>query len=183
VAINIVMPSALRSRMTASTSPTSSGSSALVTSSSSSARGCVASARHDRHALLLAAGEPVGVLVLAAAEPEAREQLAPALARLLARHALGAVGSTDGSVITSPSRDVAVVDLLQQVDTPQQRRLARARGADQRHRLVLVHRQVDPTQDLGLAVGLGDAADLEHWPAHRRCIRSTTRASGTVTHR
>ena len=89
---------------------------------------------HDRHALLLAAREPVGALVLAPAEPEPRQQLAAALARLLAaaspcartgpsatlsstdmwgnrlkawktmpsRRRM-AVGSTLGSVITSPS--------------------------------------------------------------------------------
>ena len=76
VAISIVMPSALSSLIAASTSPTSSGSSALVTSSSSSARGRVGERAGDRDALLLAAGEPVGVLVLAPGEPEAREQLA-----------------------------------------------------------------------------------------------------------
>ena len=37
--------------------------------------------------------------------------------------------------------DVAVVDLLEQVDAAQQRRLARARGADQRDRLVLADRR------------------------------------------
>ena len=39
----------------------------------------------DRHALLLAAREPVGVLVLAARQPEAGEQLAGARLRLGAR--------------------------------------------------------------------------------------------------
>ena len=57
--------------------------------------------------------------------------------------------------------DVAVVDLLQQVDAAQQGGLARARGADQRHRLVLGDLQVDAAQHLALAEGLGHAADLE----------------------
>ena len=92
-------------------------------------------------------------------------------------------------------QDVAVVDVVEQVDAAQQRRLAGAGGADQRDRLVLADLEVDPAQHLGLAVGLGDALDLEHDLAHagatsgpraRRvpaCIRSTIRASGTVTHR
>ena len=63
--------------------------------------------------------------------------------------------------------DVAVVDLLEQVDAAQQRRLARARGADQRDRLVLADRQVDPAQHLALAVVLRDAAQLEDG-GHRR---------------
>ena len=71
-------------------------------------------------------------------------------------------------------QDVAVVDLLEQIDAAQQRRLARAGGADQRDGLVLVHLQVDPAQHLGVAVGLRDAADLEHG-GHGcgSCIRST----------
>ena len=58
--------------------------------------------------------------------------------------------------------DVAVVDLLQQVDAAQQGRLARAGGADQRHRFVFADGEVDAAQDLALAKGLGDAAHLEH---------------------
>jgi hypothetical protein len=86
--------------------------------------------------------------------------------------------------------DVAVVDLLEQVDAAQQRRLARARGADQGHRFVLAHGEVDPPQHLALAEGLGHPPHLEHdlagGRAHRTTpsgppMRSTTRASGTVT--
>ena len=84
--------------------------------------------------------------------------------------------------------DVAVVDLLEQVDAPQQRRLAGSRGADQGNRLVLADRQIDPAQDLALAERLRHLADLEDrrlggvhrtpplWPPSR----STRRASGTV---
>ena len=82
--------------------------------------------------------------------------------------------------------DVAVVDLLQQVDAAQQRRLARAGGADQRDRVVLGHGEVDPAQHGALAVRLRDAADLEDGRAHRRRFlsqRSSSSASGTVTHR
>jgi hypothetical protein len=49
---------------------------------------------------------------------------------------------------------VAVVDLLEQVDAAQQRRLARARRADDRHCPVLAHLEVDAAQHLPLAVGL-----------------------------
>ena len=60
-----------------STSATSSGSSALVTSSSSISSGLHRERAHDRDALLLPAGEPVGVVVAPARrEPEALEQLA-----------------------------------------------------------------------------------------------------------
>jgi hypothetical protein len=74
---------------------------------------------------------------------------------------------------------VAVVDLLQQVDASQQRRLARAGRADQRDGVVLGHLEVDTAQDLGVAVRLGrHPADLEdggHW---RSCSLSTTRRLG-----
>ena len=66
----MVMPWSFSSRIRASTSPTSSGSSARVTSSSSSSRGSLASARDDRHPLLLAAGEPVGVLAGLLGQPD-----------------------------------------------------------------------------------------------------------------
>jgi len=85
-------------------------------------------------------------------------------------------------------QDVAVVDLLQQVDAAQHRRLARARGADHRHRLVLGDGQVDPVEHLQLAERLGDAAQLQHRrAAHRRALRrsqrSSNRAIGIVTQR
>ena len=55
-----------------STSPTSSGSSAAVISSSSSSVGCGAQRADQRGPLLLAAGQPVGVLVGLVGEPELR---------------------------------------------------------------------------------------------------------------
>ena len=120
--------------MTARTSPTSSGSSALGDLVEQQRAGLGGQRADDRHPLLLAAGQPVGVLVLPASEAEPLEQLPRALARLRARQAWArtgpsatlsstdmcgkrlklwktmpsrrriAVGSTEGSVITSPSR-------------------------------------------------------------------------------
>jgi len=58
--------------ITFSTSPTISGSSAEVGSSNSMTAGCIASAPRDRHALLLAAGEPcrrIGRLLVGEADP------------------------------------------------------------------------------------------------------------------
>ena len=75
VAITIVIPPAASSRITSSTSATSSGSSALVTSSSSISSGLHRERAHDRDALLLAAGEPVRVVVALVGETEALEQL------------------------------------------------------------------------------------------------------------
>ena len=83
--------------------------------------------------------------------------------------------------------DVAVVDLLEQVHAAQQRRLAGPARADQGDRLVRAHLEVDAAQDVRLAVGLGDAARLQHGRAHRaallRSMRSSRRASGMVTSR
>ena len=53
--------------------------------------------------------------------------------------------------------DPAGVDPLEQVDAAEQRRLARARRADQAHDLVLRDREVDPAQDLVPAERLADA--------------------------
>ena len=170
----------------------------------------------DRDALLLAAGEPVGMLVLAPLEPEARQQLARVRLGLGAALAVAAhrgehdvlehaqvreeVERLEDHAEPAPDRDrldagvgdhlaveqhVAVVDLLQQVDAAQQRRLARSRRADQRDRRVLGDLEVDAAQHRALAVGLRDAADLEHG-GHRRRVRSqrsSSRASGTVTQR
>jgi hypothetical protein len=81
--------------------------------------------------------------------------------------------------------DVAVVDLLQQVDAAQQRRLAGPGRADQRDGRVLRDGQVDPAQHGPLAVRLGHALDVEHrrHRRRRRSQRSSSRASGTVTQR
>ncbi len=123
----------------------------------------------DRHALLLAAGEPVRVGVGEAGQPDPAQQLAGALvglarpaprappagrARRSAARSCAGTGCTPGR--RSPSgagpaaasaarvgdvdavqQDLAVVDLLQQVDAAQQGRLPRAGGADQRDDLVL----------------------------------------------
>jgi hypothetical protein len=64
--------------------------------------------------------------------------------------------------------DVTVVDVLQQVDAAQQRRLARTRCADERDRLVLGDQQVDAahgdeapnlTERLGRPASVGRAVD------------------------
>jgi hypothetical protein len=89
---------------------------------------------------------------------------------------------------------VAVVDLVEQVDAAQQRRLARPGRSDQRDRLVLGDGEVDAAEDRRVAVGLSHALHLEDRRGHacaspprrmrlRACIRSTIRASGTVTSR
>jgi hypothetical protein len=170
----------------------------------------------DRDALLLAAREPVGVVVLAPLEPEAVEQLARAPLGLGAALAMAAhrrerdvlergqvreeVERLEHHPEPAAHRDrlhrrvgdhlavqqhVAVVDLLEQVDAAQQRRLARPRGADQRDGRVLGDLEVDPAQHRPLAVRLRDAADLEHGAHSRRdrSQRSSSRASGTVTQR
>ena len=64
--------------------------------------------------------------------------------------------------------DVSVVDLLQQVDAAQDRRLSRPRGADQRDGLMLGDSEVDPMQNLTLPEGLGHAGQLQDGLAHRR---------------
>ena len=72
--MTIVIPAAASSRMTSSTSATSSGSRALVISSSSSRSGLHRERPDDRDALLLAAGQAVGVLVALVGEAEPLEQ-------------------------------------------------------------------------------------------------------------
>ena len=85
--------------------------------------------------------------------------------------------------------DAALVDPLEQVDAAQQRRLARARRADQRNHLVLLDGEVDAAQHDVLAERLRHPFDGEcgHWPApasRRRRSRATSqsvnRASGIV---
>src|SRR5690606_10773882 len=62
--------------------------------------------------------------------------------------------------------DVAVVDLLEEVDRAQERRLARARGADQRDDLVGAHVEVDAVEHDVLAEGLADTAHAQQgWGA------------------
>jgi hypothetical protein len=180
------------------------------------ARGRVAKAR----AMLLAAGEAVGVVALAALQAEAGEQLAGPRFGLGARHAVP-LNQAEEHVVEdvqvreevvgleneaeaaahrhrvhggvgdhlAVQEDVAVVDLLEQVDAAQKRRLARPGGADQRDRLVFVDGEIDAAQDLELAEGLGDAPDLDdrlagaHERALPRSQRSSRRAHGIVTSR
>ena len=168
VASSIVTPSAFSSRTASSTSPTSSGSSALVTSSSSIARGRVGERPREGDALLLAARQLVGAVVLAAREPEAREHAARRVLGLL-RSTPWAADAAEDDVVDhvevgeevvgledqpeaaphidrvhrrvgdhlAVEEDVTVVDVLEEVDAAQQRRLARPGGADHRDGLVL----------------------------------------------
>ena len=103
-----------------------------------------------------------------------------------------AEAAADGDGVDRRVRDdlavdqhVAVVDLLQQVDAAQERRLARAGRADERDGAVLLHREVDAPQHRHVAVRLGDAAQLEHAsPRGPPALQDVDqRASGTVTHR
>ena len=174
----------------------------------------------DRHPLLLAAGEPVGRVLLAPGEPEAGEQRPGRLIGLLARDVVALLDPEQDVVDHVQVReevvgleherepaanrhgldrrvgdhlpveeDVAVVDVLQQVDAAQDRGLARAGGADQRHGLVLVNGQVDAVEHLPVAERLGDPGQLEHGGpltsrvALPRSQRSSRRAIGIVMHR
>src|SRR5438093_55939 len=97
--------------------------------------------------------------------------------------------------VDAPARDLdsldddpARVDGLEQVHAPQERRLARARGADQADDLVLGERELDAAQHLELAEALVQPLDeqrLAHRVAScRRRSRATSqsvkRASGIV---
>src|SRR5262249_31389609 len=79
----------------------------------------------------------------------------------------------------------------EEVDAPEQRRLARARGADERHDLVLGHLEVDAAEDLVAPERLRQPLDREPPPhaarapaCRRRRSRATSqsvkRASGIV---
>ena len=134
--------------------------------------------RDDRKALLLAAGETIGVVPGTVAETEALEHRQTLGASLRLEHSLRwtapritlsstlrcgnrlkawktmpsrrrtGTGSMPGTVMAlTVEQDVAVVDLLEQVHAAQQCRLTRPRCPDQRHRLMLVHDEVDATQD------------------------------------
>ena len=84
--------------------------------------------------------------------------------------------------------DVAAVQSLEQVDTAQQRRLARAGRADQADDAVLLDVERDPLQHLDVAEALRHLPQLDeaHWPnarsrSSRSAIRwSVKRASGIV---
>ncbi len=93
--------------------------------------------------------------------------------------------------------DAAGVDLLEQVDAAQQRRLPGSGGADQAHDLVLRDGQVDAAQDLEVVERLVQALDSERrrrapsvigrrrqLPLRSRAAsQSTKRASGIVSSR
>ena len=75
-----------------------------------------------------------------------------------------------------PDPDLARVEMRQAVDAAQQRGLAAAAGADQRHGLVRLDRQVDPVQDLPRPKTLRHSADvhlqrLRHTPFPQRFSR------------
>ena len=58
--------------------------------------------------------------------------------------------------------DLALVVLLEQVDAAQQRGLARAAGADDRHDFALADLEVDALEDLGRAEALVDVVRAQH---------------------
>ena len=65
------------------------------------------------------------------------------------------------SDLVAVHEDAAAVDRLEQVDAAQQRRLARAGGADQADDVVLGDIEVDAAQHLHLAEGLVDVLEAE----------------------
>jgi hypothetical protein len=56
---------------------------------------------------------------------------------------------------------LAVVDLLQEVHAPQQRRLPGAGRPDQRHHLVLADLKIQPGEHRRVVIALDEAADLQ----------------------
>ena len=70
--------------------------------------------------------------------------------------------------------DRPLVDPLEEVDAAQQRRLARARRADQADDLVHVDVEVDPVEHLEVAEALRTPCSETKWPfcAHTACARS-----------
>ena len=88
--------------------------------------------------------------------------------------------------------DSSCVDRLEQIHAAQERRLARARRADEADDLVLGQLEVDPAQHLELPEGLAQSRDLQRRRAHaalpacwRRLSRATSqsvkRAMGIVS--
>ncbi len=127
-----------------------------------------------------------------------KEDAASSARELLRRFGLGERELDYPDRLSAASSSVwrSCADVLEQVDAGEQRGLARARGADQGHGLVLAHLEVHAAKHLDLAVGLSHTAHLEHGRdrAHtgapalrsrrsRRVMWSTMRASGTVTAR
>ena len=68
--------------------------------------------------------------------------------------------------VAAVEQDLAVVDVLEQVDAPQQRRLARSRRPDQDDDLVLGDVEVDAVEDGPVVVRLGQPAHRQH----RECM-------------
>ena len=77
--------------------------------------------------------------------------------------------------------DRAVVDLGEQVDAAQQRRLARAGGADQRHHLVFVHVQAQVVEHHRGAEDLPDVAAFEQHQTPAFCRRAARSVTQSVT--
>jgi hypothetical protein len=145
----------------------------------------------DRHALLLAARELVGIMVHVVGKTEALEQ--PHRAGKLAARATAHPHGREHHVfarahmreevvglehdadplahrlrieprlgdVHAVQKDRAVVDRLQQVDAAQQRRLAGPRRADQADHLALPDIKVDAPADLMVAKALAHAAQRE----------------------
>ena len=78
-----------------------------------------------------------------------------------------------GGDLLAADDDPARVDRLEQVDAAQERRLARAGGADQADDLVLGEREVDAAEHLELAERLVDALDRSAWRARRALMRAS----------
>ena len=164
---------------------------------------------HDRHALLLPAAQPVGILVGLLLEPDASEQLACAALRVVARDAARlarrehhvlqhrhvrkeVVRLEDDAdllaqrvhvdlVVRDPlpvDDDLSFLDALEHVEAAQQRRLARARRADQADDVVLDDVERDLLQHLQVAEPLRDGLHLHEGrcgvavAAQKACARS-----------
>ena len=76
-----------------------------------------------------------------------------------------------GGQLLGAEKDAALVDRLQQVHAAQERRLARAGGADQAHDLVLGEGEVDSVEDTDVAEGLRHSLEAKV-RGHRRRFRS-----------
>ena len=73
--------------------------------------------------------------------------------------------------IRAVNQDPAGVDRLEQVDAPEQGRLATAGRTDQAHDLVFADGEVDPAQDLELVEALVQTLDPDELSAHRAPAR------------
>ncbi len=152
---------------------------------------------HDRDALLLAPGKPIGVLVGLVLEAEPLEEPSRPVLSIPLPHAehLGRrqghvaqdrhVGEevegleddpdppADGVDVDVPvgnlspfDPDATLVDVLEQVDAPQEGRLPGATRTDQTDDLVVRDLEVDPAQHLQVIEGLPEPLDTERGPGH-----------------